>query len=288
MKFNSHVHNVCPLCTTEEESINHLLFACQFSKAIFQKSPLSIDIPDGVIPMDIIQHWLEQEDQGIMLNLGSCIVWNIWKMRNDRVFKNIQTSVPQCIQKALQDFNVFDLHHALNFCSSVPITQQNVTNWEPPPMFYIKINVDSSYNNGRGAAAVIARDSSGIYLGSGAFCFDAFSSTVAESKAYGLGIQLARRLQVAKIIVEGDAEEIPKDIIGNSNDIPWSIRSTILSIQDRVKDFSEVSFKVVPRDANSIAHDLVKFAISNFINRWWVHHDDLPYCIMKSLNLFED
>ncbi|XP_026399608.1 uncharacterized protein LOC113295492 [Papaver somniferum] len=287
LKFNTHIQNICPLCHSEEGYVHHLLFSCQFSKAVFQESPLNIDIQDGVLSMEIIQQWLEKNDQGIMLNLGSCILWNIWKMRNDKVFNITQPLVPICIRKALEDFKFFDLHHALNFCSSAILQRQNSIQWNPPPPFYIKINVDAAYNNGRGAASAVARDSYGLHLGSGAFCFDSFSSTVAEAKAYGLGLQLARRLQFSKIIVEGDAEEIPKAIIGNMNDIPWNIRSTVLSIHDRVKDFSEVSFLVVPRDANSIAHDLVQFAISNFLNRWWVY-DVPPNCIMQRLISNED
>lgn len=80
---------------------------------------------------------------------------------------------------------------------------------------------------------------------------------------------------------------IPKAIKGNVNEIPWSIRSTVLSIQDRVKEFSEVKYTAVPRDANSIAHDLTQSAISNVTNRWWVH-DKPPNYIMKHLVISED
>ncbi|XP_026416973.1 uncharacterized protein LOC113312434 [Papaver somniferum] len=237
--------------------------------------------------MDDIQLWLNQADQGMMLNLGSCILWKIWKMRNDKIFNSNQPSVPVCIRKALEDFKNFDLHHALNYCASTTIQRKNTVHWQPPTLFYIKINVDVAYNNGKGVAATVARDSYGRHLGSAAFCFDSFSSTVAEAKAYGLGLQLARRLQISNIIIEGDAEEIPKAITGNTNDIPLSIRSTVLSIQDRVKDFNEISFMVVPRDTNSIAHDLIQFAITNFVNRCW-SYDEPSNCIMQRLILHED
>ncbi|XP_026383991.1 uncharacterized protein LOC113279510 [Papaver somniferum] len=255
-------------------------------KAVFLGSPLFIDIPEEIEAMQIIQHRLQYADHGIMLSLGSCFLWNICKIRNDVIFNNVTPSVSQCISKALQDFKVFDIRNSLNFCTEVPINQVNVASWQFPPPLYIKINVDVAYNNGKGAVAAVARDSYGNHLGSGTLCFDSFSSTVAEAKAYGFGLQLARRLQVSKIILEGDAEVIRKAIIWNMNEIPWSMCSTILSIQDHIKDFSEVSFTVVPRDANSIAHDLLQFAISNFINRWWIH-DEPPNCIMQHL-IIED
>ncbi|XP_026456362.1 uncharacterized protein LOC113357233 [Papaver somniferum] len=215
----------------------------------------------------IIQHWLSYPDQGIMLNLGSCILWNIWKMRNDLVCNNSQPSTSQCIQKALQDFKLFDLQNALNLCSNIAIDENNAILWEAPPNCVIKINVDAAFNNGDAAADAIARDSFGNHLGSGSICFNTVSSTVAEEKAYGLGMQLAKRLQVSKIVVEWDASDIPKAIKGSTNEIPWSIRSTILSIRDHIKDFSEISFTSVPRDVNAIAHDLAQSAISNNVNR---------------------
>ncbi|XP_026445211.1 uncharacterized protein LOC113345751 [Papaver somniferum] len=267
--------------------MDHLLFSCQFSRDVFQASPLQINISVGVTQMEIIQHWLEQSDQGIMLNLGACILWNIWKSRNDKVFNNVQQSVPICIQKALQDFKSFDLHHALNYCSSVQVQRQNTSRWQAPPRFHFKIGGPAAFVDGRGAAAAVSLDSAGRHLGSAAFCFNSFSSMVAEAKAYGLGVQLATRIQGSRIIVEGDAEEIPKAISGNTNDISWSIHSTFLSIRDRVKNFSDISFTAVPRDANSIAYDLVQFAISNFQNSWW-SFDDPPHCIMQRLNSFED
>ncbi|XP_026433794.1 uncharacterized protein LOC113331284 [Papaver somniferum] len=150
------------------------------------------------------------------MNLAACIMWNIWKSRNDLIFNNISPSTSQCIQKTLQDFHLFDLHHALNYCSDIDINQNNAVSRELPPSGVVKVNVDASFNNGNvAAAAAAAVDSYGNHLGSGSICFHTISSTVAEAKAYGLGIQLADRLQVPRIIMEGDASDIPKAIKGN-------------------------------------------------------------------------
>lgn len=167
------------------------------------------------------------------------------------------------------------------------VKQTNKTAWESPPTSVIKVNMDAAFNNGNAAATVVAIDSFGHHLGSASICFNRISSTVAEARAYGLGLQLAGRLQVPRIIVEGDATEIPKAITGNTDEIPWSIRSIILSIRDRVKNFSEFKFTPVSRDVNSIAHDLVQYAISNNVNRWWVHNEP-PNCIMQHLIVNED
>lgn len=256
-KHNIHIQNVCPLCNSVEESILHLLFQCQFASEVYQTSPIMIEV-QGESVMDIIGHWLTYPDQGIMLNLGVCLMWNIWKARNELVFNNNHTAVGSCIHKALEDFKSFDLHHALNFCSEIQVNQNIIAHWEPPPPTFVKINVDATYNNAKGAVAAVAVDSFGYHLGCGSFCFDTFSAAVADAKAYGFGVHLAKRLQLSRIIVEGDASEVPKAVTGNTNEIPWSIRSMVLSIRDRIKEFSEIIFVDVPRDANSIAHDLVQ------------------------------
>ncbi|XP_026378197.1 uncharacterized protein LOC113272598 [Papaver somniferum] len=159
-KFNNQITSACPLCNYEEETIFHLLFECQFSVAVLQESPILIEVLAGSSLRQIIQHWLLYTDQGIMLNLGSCILWNIRKMRNDLVFNNSQPSASQCIQKALQDFKIFDLHNALNCCTNIAVNENNATLWEPPPNCVIKVNVDAAFNHGDAAAAV-ARDSFG-------------------------------------------------------------------------------------------------------------------------------
>ncbi|XP_026383425.1 uncharacterized protein LOC113278917 [Papaver somniferum] len=284
--FNTQVHNICPICNQEEETVLHLLFNCQFARSVYQASPIFIEICDGMSPMSIVQGWLSHPDQGIMLNLGACFIWNIWKVWNDVIFNNVQTSVQKCVSNSLQDFKMFDLHHAFNFCSSLNISQSNVAIWERPPSLFVKINIGAAFHNGRSAVAAVAMDSFGSFLGCGAVFFYSFSSTAAEGKAYRFGIQLASRLQVTKIIVEGDAPDIPKAIVGNTEEIPWCIKYTVMSIRDCAKDFIEVRFTAIPRDANSIAHDLVQCAISNNVNRWWAYNEP-PSCISNSLGFSE-
>ncbi|XP_026383757.1 uncharacterized protein LOC113279276 [Papaver somniferum] len=172
----------------EEETIDHLFFKCQFFLAIYQESLIVIDILNGMQPRQTVQHWLLHPDQGVMLNLDACIMWNMWKCRNDLIFTNIHVSNSQCIQRALQDFILFDLHQAFNYSSNIDINHSNAVLREFTPASVIKVNVDASFNSGNALAAVVAIDSFGNHLGSGSFCFNCISFTVAGDKAYGLGI----------------------------------------------------------------------------------------------------
>ncbi|XP_026443783.1 uncharacterized protein LOC113343906 [Papaver somniferum] len=220
-----------------------------------------------------------------MLNIGTCILWNIWKARNELIFNII--SVQLCMNRDLQDFKVFDLHRALNYCNNICIVSATNIVLECPPPLVIKVNVDAAFKNGKGGVVSVAKDSFGHHIGCGSICFGTPSSTVAEAKAYSFGLQLASKLQVTKIIVEGDATDIPNSIAGSTDSIPWCIRSIIPSIRDRVKALCEVSFTAFPRDANSILHNLAQSAISNFAKRWWVHNEP-PNCIMQRLIFGED
>ncbi|XP_026385060.1 uncharacterized protein LOC113280680 [Papaver somniferum] len=219
-KFNNQVHNICPLCKADEETICHLLFNCQFAREVFHSIPIFINIQNDGNSMEIIQNWLLQPDRGIMLNLGACIILNIWKARNEYVFSDITISVQLCMSRALQDFKAFDLHHALNFCADININTSTNAIWERPPPLVVKVNVDAAFKDGKGAAAAVARVTYGNHIGSGCIFFNMSSSMSVEAKSYSFGLQLSLRLQVPKIIVDGNATTIPAVIKGSTDDIP--------------------------------------------------------------------
>ncbi|XP_026411159.1 uncharacterized protein LOC113306437 [Papaver somniferum] len=145
-KYNPSVQITCPMCGTTEESVLHLFFNCQFALEVYHASTILIETQGNSV-MDIISHWLEYPDQGIMLNLGGCLLWNIWKTKNDLVFSNIQIAFGPCIRKSLED--------ALNFCSEIQVNQFDTAVWELPPSTFVKINVDAAYSDGKGAVAAV-------------------------------------------------------------------------------------------------------------------------------------
>lgn len=86
--FNSQDHDFCVLCSLNVlEDIDHLLFFCPFAKRCWQS--ISIHWDDS---MSLLPH-LAQARAGsnlpFIVDLVLIALWEIWKMRNDKIFRNI-------------------------------------------------------------------------------------------------------------------------------------------------------------------------------------------------------
>lgn len=104
-RFNPSIDNRCTFCSQSTESIYHLLFGCWFTKNVFCDFPFNFPVISGSQDVKhIITTWLQVCDGGNTFILGSCLLWNIWKMRNDMVFSDVQFSKERCMKLAWDDY----------------------------------------------------------------------------------------------------------------------------------------------------------------------------------------
>ncbi|XP_026442453.1 uncharacterized protein LOC113341996 [Papaver somniferum] len=150
--------------------------------------------------------------------LGLCILWNIWKARNDLVFSGISLSLGKVLKMADMDFMNCIAVKNDDFNTQVPEICSHT--WVPPPPLCTKINVDATFIPNKGVAGAIAHDSSSCYQGCGTSLFDATSPMIAETKAVLLGVELAKKLHLTRVIIEGDASNVTATILGDNKDIP--------------------------------------------------------------------
>ncbi|XP_026436928.1 uncharacterized protein LOC113334921 [Papaver somniferum] len=195
----------------------------------------------------LIDDWMENNTNNSFI-MKMCIIWNLWKMRNDMVFSQDTRS-----------------HQ-----------------WSPPHIPCVKINVDAAFIPNNGAAGAIARDHNGVFLGCGTCNFDSTSSLLVESLACKLGLELGKRLGLEEFIIEGDATNVTSAVLGEVSQIPWSIRSTILEVRNMASSFINVSFVSFPKNANNVAHVLCQHAMHENVNMWW-NADSPPLCILSNL-----
>jgi hypothetical protein len=100
----------CPLCSQEEETTDHLLLNCIYSKEVWQLAlglqPNSLILPQEVTIL--LQNWSslcpfqkEKKDQISTLwrTLPKFIFWNIWLERNNRLFRETKSSPAQVATK---------------------------------------------------------------------------------------------------------------------------------------------------------------------------------------------
>lgn len=84
----------CPLCSTQEETIDHLMFGCVFSRKIW--SALLRGLSEQTLPSslyDLWQVWRNSLRNRYMISPVDSLIavgcWCIWKERNRRVFQFI-------------------------------------------------------------------------------------------------------------------------------------------------------------------------------------------------------
>jgi len=107
----------CPLCDQDNESINHLLCSCVFSREFWHRLLLLFGLPDiAPQPRMLFFDWWQQSGRAFnkafvrgfntLIMLGS---WILWKMRNDMVFNGILPRLDRALLLAQEEANLWML-----------------------------------------------------------------------------------------------------------------------------------------------------------------------------------
>ncbi|XP_026384103.1 uncharacterized protein LOC113279643 [Papaver somniferum] len=216
--FN-HVHNVdlhSVFCNHNQlEDLDHLLLHCPFTKeicqyflphqfhSILQHSSLLSWIQTWQLKDSIISIQKSPE----IVHLGMCIMHFIWKLRCSFVFNNITPNHNSVVHQVT---SYIVQHHLGSTPANYnhPHIHNNILHhkWDPPPMQYLKINIDASYNSSSLLAGIgiIIRNSTGAYvMGIGAL---RRASNIQQAEAWAMleAMQLADSNGWSHVIFESD------------------------------------------------------------------------------------
>ncbi|KAL1193078.1 hypothetical protein V5N11_018532 [Cardamine amara subsp. amara] len=164
------------------------------------------------------------------------------------------------------------------FCFYTNNTNLQQTRWIPPPLGFVKVNVDGSFNyqNGCIGAGWIVHDDSGNYsLAGRAQLKQAFSPLEVEGIALLYALQSTWYRGYRRIIIEGDCKTL-FDIINNNISI-ITMEHLITEIRSWADRYSKIQFSLISRDSNSIADRLAKSAYDQHVTSQTFVHP--PYCI---------
>jgi ribonuclease HI len=155
--------------------------------------------------------------------------------------------------------------------------------WTRPEPRVLKVNVDASFyaDDDAGSAGAVIRDFEGRLVA--ACCVmlpDVSSVAMAEAHAMKELLTLAERLGCNRIIAESDSSETIEAFTGEQR---WWNESAAIYAEciDKITNIGEVSFKLCPREANQVAHELARYSYSNKISCNW--DDDPPSCLLDRL-----
>jgi len=173
-------------------------------------------VPNGVLGLesnlcDQLQGLGSHPNQRNVLSKLSFLLWSIWKVRNNVIFRNEIFKPLVCLvpaKKASAEWLIrscISVDDYFKGPSSTPSsTNIKLVRWYPPQPGVVKVNFDDSCINSAAAGGFILRDWRGKIIKVSAANYGLTSSLVAEARALKDGVLLAVQAGYSKISMEGD------------------------------------------------------------------------------------
>ncbi|KAL4271646.1 hypothetical protein GQ457_13G013030 [Hibiscus cannabinus] len=247
----------CLRCGDPNKSLEHILFLCPLSQAIWRASAFHYSPSlQGFRSFD--QWW---QDIRAMFPVGdpfsydslmAWTVWGIWKARNAWIFEGSRENLIHIWNCIFKEFGEFQHHHVLNRSNSSPSRDPSI--WSPPPPNFIKVNCDASFNSSRKLAgiAAIARNCHGDIVDGINAQVHSSSAFVAECLALRLGSSLIRQHSWQHVQVEYDCK-LAIDMINCQSIDSWDVKAVLSDIRLSVELLSNVTFSYIYRTSNQVA-----------------------------------
>ncbi|XP_026410899.1 uncharacterized protein LOC113306140 [Papaver somniferum] len=266
------INQDCRLCSTAIEDLEHIFFHCPVTTTTFFGSPLGCRTErySGMSCKQIIAGWLAEKGNYEAFKMGSCVMWAMWKNRNDKVFNGKNNSIQSIIREAIYWF-----HYSSSMLpedelqAHITTLRKAAGKWKPPEDNWIKLNVDVAFDNYKAGWAVVARDSATSFKGCGTNSHEVLSPIEAETRVVLLATDFTVISRLQRVIIESDAEEVIKILNEEKGYIPWILRELIYQIRAKARKVTEVKFVFNKRDWNVVSHTLAKYALSHHSNMWW-------------------
>lgn len=272
-----HPSPMCPICSKEPESIEHLLFRCEWTTKAWFGSPLNYKVDSNSIPsvmkwtVSVMESLNSAKDRSDCL--GKCIflAWQIWKSRNDWVFNHVPVDPRETITRAAKAWEEFILNQSTqNLHRNLNISPQANPCWSPPAPGYLKINCDVAKHkkDPKVTIAAIVRDDKGNLIGGRVARSYASSVLQGEALAVRLAGALMGSFNCPNFIIESDSKVLIK-LCSTETVPPWECSAII----DDIRSFASSSkcvFSWVNRNSNRVAHWVASHFYNSVISHDWV------------------
>ncbi|KAL2895927.1 hypothetical protein RDABS01_000461 [Bienertia sinuspersici] len=208
-----HVINdaTCPLCGSEDETINHALLVCPNIANIWNVSDLKDKISNA--PLAAFKEkwrWFSENLSKKEACSVGVLAWAAWLCRNKAVYEqpvHCNITIAAGFLGMVEEYLEYAAKVFQRPNNSVQWSNPNA--WLPPPMGIVKINTDAHVLQGvKVGLGVVIRDNRGAIRAAAVKSLEPRSVEIAEAEAARYGLELARRLNYDKVVVEVDASNV--------------------------------------------------------------------------------
>lgn len=296
---------MCHNCFQHEETLQHLLASCPLANQIWEKISFRCQkrcrADDDII--STLRLWPKSPYNCELLNhlwriIPGIALWNIWKERNKRIFKNVSSRFEEIwhrIQENLHETMMLRTWPKEDYPSTD--NERNILNnwqlqlpqadnkqrsssssstadscWNPPPNNSFKLNFDGASKGNPGAAGFggILRNHVGtplqVYFGN--MGWDTNNS--AELEGLWQGLLLADQLNLQPLIVEGDSQLLINIATHLQNGSQarkiapsWRLEARLNIMEQFLRNKKAISFNHTRREGNKIADLLANVGVEN-------------------------
>lgn len=246
-----------------------------FAKSIWQCS----DLPSLVVFcattswLDYLSclHEHDQVDQGVMAKIV-ILLWAIWNARNTYIFQWKDMSPSLMVQRGISLLNAY----ASSMLATPRVTRQELgerRGWIAPSSSFCKLNVDASFQNGKGGYGFVLRDGAGALFFVGARPLSSVASILhAEAMSLWRNFEIVVGRYDCALVVESDCQVLVKQLKERGRDMS-SMGAIIEGLRHLLFHVSqEVFVQFAPQCGNMIAYDIAKLGLNLVSNAFWVNN----------------
>lgn len=267
---------MCSICCKEAESVEHLIFRCSWTKAVWFGSNLSYKVDTLAIPS--VMKWtisvMEHFNSALYCHdiLSRCIflAWHVWKARNDWIFNGVPVNPRTVMAKASamwKEFNECEMTHTSQGQTTTRDGEDSC--WQPPHEGSMKVNCDAAVSGtSKVAIATLLRDHKGIIVDGQACLVRASSVLQGEALAVRLASSLLSANRIKEATIESDNQTIIK-LCSTENVPPWECATIVDDIM-KLSSSALYSFSWVRRNCNRAAHWLATNFLKGGVPLDWV------------------
>ncbi|XP_042973060.1 uncharacterized protein LOC122304862 [Carya illinoinensis] len=197
------------------------------------------------------------------------IMWGLWYRRNKRIYENISMHINVTVNNAL---SLQQEYAQVQFFDVSNQKINKVVRWHPPPMDFLKLNIDGATFNDQSIAGigVVLRDHNGeVVVTCSKVEKEVSSVEFIDAIALLRGLQLCVQWGVPKIMLEIDCLILVNALNANFECLT-DFEFILQDIRRLIDGFQEVKVVHVNRLGNLVAHRLARHAwLIDDICMWW-------------------